>query len=116
MALINFEDLVVGMKVTDAVKDQAGRMVMSAGSEITQKHLRIFKMWGITQVEVDADAENVELYGSLAVDQGLIDDCDAEARLLFRHTDLDNAVVAQLFKLVVQRKVRQKSTEQKKSG
>lgn len=111
MVLVNLEDLTVGMVVSDQVTDRAGRLVMAAGSEITEKHLRIFKMWGIEQVDVDVDAEDMEKYGSFAVDQSMIEGVEAETREQFRHTDLENPIVQALFEQMVQRKVRQRTAE-----
>ncbi len=111
MARVNIQDLVTGMILSETVLDRSGRKVLSAGSPITDKHLRIFKMWGITQVAVDTGSTEPSGKSDRVISQGQIEIAEEEARQLFRHTDLDDPVIGSLFQVIVQRKARQRSPE-----
>ncbi|WP_415718861.1 HDOD domain-containing protein [Maridesulfovibrio sp.] len=69
-------DIKVGMCLIEDVKGSNGRFLLSAGSVIKEQHLRIFNIWGVSEVEVescsmnddkaDADSELLELAGEHA--------------------------------------------------
>ena len=52
MATIRLKHLELGALLSDDVKDINGRMLLKAGSEITEKHLKILKTWGVTEVAI----------------------------------------------------------------
>lgn len=65
MATIRLKHLEIGSTLSEDVKDLNGRMLLSAGSEITDKHLKIFRTWGITEVSIvggdGLDDEEIDL-------------------------------------------------------
>lgn len=48
-----------GMVLGSDVKDLSGRMLLQSGTEIQEKHLRVFRTWGVLGVDV-AGEEGVE--------------------------------------------------------
>jgi HD-like signal output (HDOD) protein len=52
MSHVSVDELQQGMILSEDVRDINSRLLLSKGQEIISKHLRIFKIWGITEVEV----------------------------------------------------------------
>lgn len=64
MTTIKLKHIELGTILSDDAKDVNGRMLLSAGSEIQEKHLKIFKTWGVTEVSIvgdDSPEEDIEI-------------------------------------------------------
>lgn len=57
MQRISTETLQPGMVLGTDVKDLSGRMLLTAGTEIDERHLKILRTWGVAGVEVENDDE-----------------------------------------------------------
>lgn len=86
---INVVDLKPGMLLESDVKGTNGRLLLPTGTELTEQHLRIFNIWGVTEVEITSatdeqitDSENGEykLIREQAANHG---------EYLFKHADMD---------------------------
>lgn len=55
MSVIGFDDLAAGMTLADEVRDQQGRLLIPAGTELTERHLRALQLWGIPSVRIRMD-------------------------------------------------------------
>jgi hypothetical protein len=55
---VKLADIVPGMILTKPATNHQGQVLLPAGAEIAEKHLRIFKTWGIREIEVDAPDED----------------------------------------------------------
>jgi hypothetical protein len=51
MVKVKIKDLQEGMILADNVRDQNGMLIVSQGQSISEKHLRTFKSWGITEID-----------------------------------------------------------------
>ena len=94
------------MKLTDDVRDRTGRFLLGAGDELTSKHLRIFRMWGVLEVSitgVEADGDAACLPGD--ADPRLLEEAEAALLPRFGCVDLEHPVFRELFRLAVMRKV-----------
>jgi hypothetical protein len=110
MGIINLEDIQPGMILETEIQDYSGRLLLGAGSEITEKHLKIFKMWGITKADIRGiEKEEVAVRATAQIDPLLLEEAEAEGRELFRHTDLEHPCIKELFRLITLRMVRHKS-------
>ncbi|NVL91299.1 MAG: hypothetical protein HWN69_10000 [Desulfobacterales bacterium] len=110
MGIINLEDIQPGMILDAEVKDRSGRLLLGAGSEITEKHLRIFKMWGVTEADIRGiEKEEIAVETAAEIDPLLLQEAEAQGRELFHHTDLEHPFIKELFRLFTLRMVRQKS-------
>ena len=99
MGLINIDDIRPGMRLASSVTDQRGRVLLVPGCEITEKHLRILRMWGI----IEADIQGVEKVDAAAkalteIDPVVLKQAEDSARQLFARTDLDHPAVQELFR------------------
>lgn len=52
MGLVAVNDLEEGMVTACNIKDRNGRMLLPAGTELTSKHMLIFRTWGVAQVAI----------------------------------------------------------------
>ncbi len=52
MAKINADYLQQGMVLNGDVHDLNGRLMLRAGTALTEKHLHILKTWGITEADI----------------------------------------------------------------
>jgi len=55
MNIVNVENLKAGQVLCEDVRDVSSRLLLSKGMEIKNEHLRIFKIWGVTEVTVEGD-------------------------------------------------------------
>ena len=54
----NLDDLQVGEILAADVKDRSGRLLLTAGAAIEERHLKIFRGWGVTDVAIKCDPSN----------------------------------------------------------
>jgi hypothetical protein len=107
MGVINFEDIQAGMVLGSDVTDSSGRMLLRAGQEITEKHLRIFKMWGITEADIaDVDKDEVSAMANSKYDPALIRDAQEQLTDRFRHADMGHPFNSELFRLLCFRMIK----------
>lgn len=108
MGTINLEDIQPGMVLEREVKDRSGRILLGAGHEISGKHLRIFKMWGVTEAEIlNVDKKEVAAKAAAHIDPVRLRDVEDQTRKLFRYTDPQHPFICELFRILTFRAVRQ---------
>lgn len=107
MGIINVEDIKPGMVLAEAVKDRRGRILLNVGNPITEKQLKILKMWGITEADIqDVEREEVVAKAVAELDPSLLQEAGSRVQELFRHTDPEHPVVHELFRLCLLRAAR----------
>ncbi|MBK8162773.1 MAG: hypothetical protein IPK65_06390 [Gammaproteobacteria bacterium] len=93
------EKIEPGMVLLEDVVHMNGRILMRAGSEITDKNLRILKTWGILTVNITQDAQAVAgADDTPAADPEQIRAVEEGLRDLFRHADLSHPALAELYR------------------
>ena len=112
MGVINFEDIEPGMILGADVQDHSGRTLLTGGSEVTEKHLKVFKMWGISEVDIKGiEKEEVAVKATANLDPSLLKEAKAQCSELFCRTDLEHPFIKELFRLCTLRIVRHKLGE-----
>ena len=93
------------MILAQDVRDRSGRILLSAGAEIAEKHIRIFQSWGVTELGVRdaADLTPVSWPSVDEIDPRRLENAKEEAQRLFCNTDLRVPFMQELFNLVVNR-------------
>lgn len=99
---MRLDDARPGMVLAADVKDRRGRLLLTAGREVTVHALRIFKIWGVTEVEV------VGCEPPAAADDGPADLVRLEAARAhlaecFRYADRAHPAIVELFDLAARR-------------
>ena len=98
MVFIKTDRLKKGMILADDVKDVNGRLLLARGETIGPDHTRIFKIWGITAVNIkgDAEGEDESLFG---IDPEVLEETRKKTLTVFSHADLEHPAIEELFKL-----------------
>lgn len=95
-----------GMVVEQDVKDLTGRVLLTSGSTILEKHIKIFKSWGITEVFIKGIKGEEESPPPVNkdVDPELLKNTEKEMTVLFSHVDMKHPAINELYNLCVLRK------------
>ena len=100
MGVINIADIRADMVLAADVKDRQGRVLLKEGEAITEKHLKIFKMWGVTDLDIrGVDQAVIEARAAEEIDPALLEAAERVARDKFRHADANDPVVRELIRL-----------------
>lgn len=104
MSTISFDNLASGMVLSADVKDRSGRILLAAGNTLTEKSLRVFKMWGVTEAEVEGvDQEDILAKQSASLNPELVQASEKHVGVLFMHCDKEQPVIKELYRLTVLR-------------
>jgi hypothetical protein len=61
MGILSVKDIAKGMKLAQPVKNFQGHLLLPEGIELSEKHIKLLKTWGIIEVSVDGlEAEKVD--------------------------------------------------------
>jgi len=107
LSKLNLDQLSAGMVLGEDVKSKAGRLLMSQGMELTEKHLLIFRTWGIQEVTITTksdEQQNNSKTGAAEISAEQLERATEELRPIFSQVDLDHPVFAELLRLAVQKK------------
>jgi HD-like signal output (HDOD) protein len=101
MNAVQTDKLRAGQILADEVRDINGRLLLAKGHEIRPNHIRIFKIWGIAEVNVDGADSCKEKIDPL-LDPELVEHAREKMTFLCRHVDIEHPVIKEIFKLAVQ--------------
>jgi len=93
MGLIRLDQALPGMELAADAMDRNGQLLAKAGKELSEKELRLFKIWGVIEVDIVGSDDPVEEEQNGAHDLVVEPQHHAAARDLFRHCDVDHPVV-----------------------
>lgn len=109
MAIIPIDRLEAGMKLKSNVCDRSGRLLMPADAELTDKQLKIFRTWGITEADIvlgpDDTEANLSSDETSEVDPLVLAEAENAIAMLFRHNDPQHPMIHELMKVCVARRV-----------
>jgi len=112
MACIPVNEIKVGMVLTKDACDRNKRVLLGAGGIISEKHLKIFRMWGVLEVEIEGDSPaNNDDNPIKQLSSTQAEEVKIRARRLFQHCDTSHAFSKELLRLAVTRLARHKLRE-----
>lgn len=98
--MINIVDVRPDMVLAADVKDRHGHVLLKAAEIVTEKHVKIFKMWGVTDLDVEGvDQEAIEARAAEEFSPELLQAAERVMQERFRHADGDDPVVRELMRL-----------------
>lgn len=105
MGKVVIENIETGMVLAGDVHDRTGRMLLGAGAELTQKHLVIFRTWGV--LEADIVGQGDDDASQIPADVNPVELVAAEQELahLFQHSNRTHPAIVELMRLAALRKV-----------
>lgn len=107
MAIVPVENLAAGMLLKSDVCDRSGRMLLPAGGELTDRHLKIFRTWGVLEADIeDGGSLDTSLaLTSVDVDPVRLAAAEEAVHQLFRLNDPEHPAIRELMRLCIIRKV-----------
>ena len=67
MIRVIIADLKPGMVLSQSVRNYQGVLLLGAGTKITKKNIRIFKSWGVIDVSVAGDLNELKVAAEMPV-------------------------------------------------
>lgn len=106
MGKVGIENIESGMVLASDVHDRSGRMLLGAGAELTQKHLIIFRTWGVLEADIAGQGGD-EAADQIPADVDSLELAAAEEELapLFMHTNRAHPAIVELMRFAALRKV-----------
>jgi hypothetical protein len=107
MGKLNLDDIKPGMKLEKDVQERSGRVLLRAGTEITERHLNIFRTWGVAEADIESvTREEAAAHAARDLDPEVLKAAEEFVSPLFVHTDSNHAAVRELKRLCVLRHIR----------
>ncbi len=100
MGIIHINKLKPGMVLDQEVRDINGRLLLKKDKKIQSAHIRIFKIWGITEVNVQGSNGNKDATTNPS-DPETIEKIKKNTIDLFRHVDLEHPAIKEIFRISV---------------
>ncbi len=89
------------MVLDEEVRDINGRLLLKKGKNIQSAHIRIFKIWGVTEVNICGNNGSKNTAGG-NVDPEKIEKIKEYTHKLFCHTDLEHPALKEIFRIAVE--------------
>ncbi len=104
MKNVKLDEIRSGMVLARDVKGRFGRGLLLAGNIVTEKHVKIFKLWGITEIIVEKNQGDSEK-GLKKPTEAPADYDRIEKRMkgLFKFNDSKHPAVRELFRISLNR-------------
>jgi hypothetical protein len=99
------DNLTAGMVLSANVYARTGRLLLGAGTELTDKHIYIFRIWGVVEVDISGwDEEGGNPTTDNLIDMESWSNAEAAIRPLFCHADLTHPGMQELLRLGILRR------------
>ena len=97
MGKVNLDDIKPGMKLEKDVQERSGRVLLRAGTEITERHLNIFRTWGVAEADIESmGRQEATAQATRNCDPEVLKAAQEFISPLFVHTDATHAPVREL--------------------
>ena len=101
MRVVSTDKIKPGQVLAEEVRDMNGRLLLSKGHTIEANHIRIFKIWGVSEVNLGGD-DHCDDTSDPSVDPVMIEQTEKSVKALFCHTDLDHPAIKEIYRIAVQ--------------
>ena len=107
MASVNVAQIEPGMVLGDDLKDQNGRFLLAKGVELSTKHLKIMKTWGVVEADIEGVTEQEMGEKQAAdIDPKILEKAEEIEKQRFILSDLEHEAVHHLFQICVLRRAK----------
>jgi hypothetical protein len=111
MPPVRLENLETGFLIATDVRDSHGRLLIKAGIQISDKHLQIFKMWGIYEVNIEPVNNISSSEGSDTTEHtypaSVVSQAETVVAKRFLFSDGEDPVIEELRAISLQRTIRE---------
>ena len=100
MGVLNTNDLKVGMILAEPALNKNGTVILGEGSALTEKHINLFKAWGVSEVDVEGvDSGQMEKEEMQALSPEVVDAIQRKLDILFPACG-KNPVMEEIYRVV----------------
>ncbi len=94
MGRVNIDELEPGMVLSAPVKNRDGQVMLGQGAVLTDRHLRLFKIWGVCDAQIEGGAGETpeQIESDLRLDPSRRSDND-EVDERFRYVQQDELMM-----------------------
>lgn len=104
MGRMHIDDLHPGMVLSRDINSPNGRLLAAAGSTLADKHLRVMRIWGVTEAEVEgSDQAEPGAAAKAKLDPQLLVRAESHVDACFELSNKDSEAMAELRRLTVLR-------------
>ena len=105
MPLVSLDKLAAGMVAKNDIKDRSGRVLLRAGTEISERSLRVLRTWGIPSVEVEGEGadEDDAQQENFTYPPEVLAEAQSRMEKMFCRVDLQHPAAKRLSEVVVER-------------
>ena len=97
MTRLILDDVTPGMVLNEAVKNNNGQILLGEGAELTEKHIKAMKMWGIMDVGVVDTGDNENDITNEPIDPEQLEKAQEAIKERFSLTDLSSEMMLAIF-------------------
>jgi len=101
MGIVPTNKLKPGMLLAEEARDVYGRLVLAKGKRIDSSHIKNFKIWGITEVNISGDV-TLKDEPQPHDNSETIEKTKERIKYIFSHVDLEHPAVKEIFRLSVE--------------
>ncbi len=94
------------MVLAEDIRDRNGRLLLKTDTKLTEKHLHVFKVWGVLEAEIKGAQEDFASIGMDMEKHPLFHEVEARMKERFSCTDIDHPMTEKLFNLCLKRKLK----------
>ena len=108
MGLVKINQISPGMSLAEDLRDSRGRFLLPNGADLTERHIRVLKMWGVIEANIEGiTAEEVEDVATREIDPALMETAEEVVCKRFRYAGADGPVTRELLRLATLRRAQQ---------
>lgn len=105
MSKLSVEFLAPGMVLADDVRGSNGLVLLGEGAEITERHIEIFRTWGIAEVDIVGNPGANDRSPARELTPAEKAAVEAELDRMFQHNDPMDPVIEELRRICLQREI-----------
>lgn len=114
---ISVEDMAPGMVIAEDIFDCNGRFLLGKGVKITPNHLRVLKIWGVTEARIEGVTErDVHRATASRLNPALLQSAAQKMKIRFRHANVEHEAMRELFRLCAFRAAHQMTNGESPAG
>jgi len=104
MTVIRMSNIKAGQVAASEVKDRSGRILLSAGTEFTDKTIKMIKSWGVVEVEIVGNVAEPEFGSEIPeIDPEQLHLIELELAQRFRFLNRSHPFINELFEICLRR-------------
>jgi hypothetical protein len=116
MGTISLQNLKPGMVLAADIVENHGQVLLTAGSTINEKHINIFKTWGIPEADIEnIDDEEITISEALELDPELLKTAQERADEQFLFNNAKYPATKKLVQMFIKSEVGRLADKEAKS-